>query len=332
MNEIKVFGGPGIRAGFTQRPLRSQNKRAELAKEARDNGGIVLWPYLVHGTRIAVCKAGPDMTVPRASDFISLDSPEAGWNTVSPDSAEAGQNTASLDGQEAGRSSAFDGILRYSLSFTGSALSTDEASNRAWTDKKGGDAPGFEWRSEHLLGIGGTDGCVTNVPGVILTSTHGDCLPLMIFDPERRAIGLAHAGWRGTLDGIAVVLAETMIREYGSDPSDMHCWIGPGIDFECFEVGENVAMAFLDRFAFAEEMVASKPVSDPADGVPDPYPGPKYLVDLKSVNEELFKLCGIPEENIEIDPACTCCDAEHYYSHRRAKEKDRMLAYIYLER
>ena len=104
------------------------------------------------------------------------------------------------------------------------------------------------------------------------------------------------------------------------------------IDFECFEVGENVAMAFLDRFAFAEEMVASKPASDPADGTPDPYPGPKYLVDLKSVNEELFKLCGIPEENIEIDPACTCCDAEHYYSHRRAKEKDRMLAYIYLER
>jgi copper oxidase (laccase) domain-containing protein len=99
-----------------------------------------------------------------------------------------------------------------------------------------------------------------------------------------------------------------------------------------------VAEAFTDRYYWAQEMTAVKPLRFEAPAASDagsgqePEPVQKYLVDLKAINDELLKICGIPEENITISGDCTVCDAENYYSHRRAKEKDRMLAYICLER
>jgi YfiH family protein len=331
MKEIKIFEGQGVHAGFTQRPEKSNHIRAMLANEAQGRGDLVLWPYLVHGTRIAVLRDLPEgeapLKVPKAPDFLSL-------KELLPQTSGNGENAAETQTCPA----PFDGKLRFALSYYGSALATDVAVNSAWAKGEQADAPALEWRSEALLGIEATDGCVTDVPGVVLTSTHGDCLPIYICDPVRRAIGLAHAGWRGTYDGIAAVLAETMMREFGSDPEDMLVYIGPGIDFCCFEVNGDVAEAFTDRYYWAQEMTAVKPLrfeapeaSDAASGQ-EPEPVQKYLVDLKAINDELLKICGIPEENITISGDCTVCDAENYYSHRRAKEKDRMLAYICLER
>ena len=80
------------------------------------------------------------------------------------------------------------------------------------------------------------DGMVTDLPDVALTSTHGDCIPLYAYDPDRKVIGLAHAGWRGTVDGIAAALALTMIKTYGCDPADIRTVVGPGIGRCCFEV------------------------------------------------------------------------------------------------
>ena len=300
MKELKIFEGSGIRAGFTLKPERSTEKRYELAEKAREDGGVVLWPYLVHGTRIAICRAldGAPAAVPKAPDYVSLD------------------DVPGLQ-RDADSAAVSDGLLHHSLSFEGTPLSTEEASNGAWT---GGmcPEPALEWRAQNLLGIEASDGCITDQPGVVLTSTHGDCIPIYICDPEKRVVGLAHAGWRGTLDGIALVLAGSMMRHFGCDPSDLKAFIGPGIDLCCFEVGREVAEAFLDRYWWTEEMVALKP-----DG--------KYLVDLKAVSAELLKIIGIPEDNIEISPDCTYCDSENYYSWRRAKETDRMLAYICLE-
>ncbi|MBR0131140.1 MAG: polyphenol oxidase family protein [Firmicutes bacterium] len=326
MKEIKIFEWLGVRAGFTQRPEKSTDIRSMLANEARDRNKVVLWPYLVHGTRIAVCRASapdaPPLKVDRAPDFISLkDIKAVGKPSDAP----------------------FDEKLRLSLSFGGSAFATNVAENSTWTDARPDTEPSLEWRSEALLGIGATDGCVTDVPGVVLTSTHGDCLPIYIYDPVKKAVGLAHAGWRGTYDGIAAVLADTMVREFGSDPMDMLAYIGPGIDFCCFEVNEDVAEAFTDRYYWAQEMTAIKPLRyekqphaagplNAGDAEETEYqPVQKYLVDLKAVNDELLKISGIPEENINICRDCTVCDAESYYSHRRAKEKDRMLAYICLD-
>ena len=79
------------------------------------------------------------------------------------------------------------------------------------------------------LEIPDTDGCITDVPGVVLTSTHGDCLAIYTYDRSTGAVGLSHAGWKGTLIGIAKEMISSMIREYDSKPEDIYCYISPGI-------------------------------------------------------------------------------------------------------
>ena len=160
------------------------------------------------------------------------------------------------------------------------------------------------------------DGAVTDKPGIYLTTTHGDCLPLWACDPKAGVIGLAHAGWRGTLKGIASELIQAMVREYGCRPEAIHACIGPGIGACCFEVGPDVAELFLDRFYWAEEYVYN-------------LPGKRPYVDLKGINGELFAMEGV--ENIEISSHCSCCEPELFWSYRRQGDRTRMLAYIALK-
>ena len=89
-------------------------------------------------------------------------------------------------------------------------------------------APGFRAdMDEDFLDVYDADGAVTDLPGVYLTTTHGDCVPIWVCDPVKGAVGLAHAGWRGTLAGIAGSLVRTMAKAYGSDPADLRAVIGP---------------------------------------------------------------------------------------------------------
>ncbi len=160
------------------------------------------------------------------------------------------------------------------------------------------------------------DGAVTDVPGIALTVTCGDCLPIYAWDPARRAAGLVHAGWRGTLAGIAAELVYTMQREYGSRPEDLQVRIGPGIDACCFEVKEDCYGQFLDKYPWAEGYMYARP-----DG--------SFTLDLKGINLEILSLCGV--EDAQASPLCTCCEEELFYSWRGRKEKDRMLACIYIK-
>ena len=159
------------------------------------------------------------------------------------------------------------------------------------------------------------DGMVTDLPDVALTSTHGDCIPLYAFDPVKKVIGLAHAGWRGTVNGIAAVLALTMIKTYGCDPSDIRTVVGPGIGRCCFEVSEDVAREFIEKMPWCEDYID--------EGAREG----KYMIDLKGINAELFKMFGIT--NTEISPVCTYED-ENCWSYRRNGTDKRMLAYIKL--
>ena len=157
------------------------------------------------------------------------------------------------------------------------------------------------------------DGMVTDIPNVTLTSTHGDCIPLYAYDPVKKVIGLAHAGWRGTVDGIAAVLALTMINTYGCVPSDIRTVVGPGIGRCCFEVSEDVAREFITKMPWCEDFIDIGAA-----------PG-KYMVDLKDINAELFRMFGII--SIDVSPVCTFED-ENCYSYRRNGTDKRMLAYI----
>ncbi len=160
------------------------------------------------------------------------------------------------------------------------------------------------------------DGSVTDVPGIALTVTCGDCLPIFAWDKKKGAIGLVHAGWRGTLAGIAAELVYKMQKLYGTDPADLTVRIGPGIDACCFEVKEDCYGLFLDKYPWAEDFMYRRP-----DG--------SFTLDLKGINLEILSLCGV--EDAEASKECTCCGKERYYSWRRSGERDRMLAYIYLK-
>lgn len=162
---------------------------------------------------------------------------------------------------------------------------------------------------------GDFDGAVTDLHGVYLTASHGDCLPLYACDPQKGAVGLAHAGWRGTLAGIAANLIRAMVREYGCRPRDIRTFVGPGIGACCFEVGPDVAEAFSDKYPWAEEHIYR-------------LPGARPHIDLKGINAELFALEGA--EDIEVSPLCTCCESERFWSWRRCADSKRMLAYIAL--
>ena len=176
-----------------------------------------------------------------------------------------------------------------------------------------GAAPFRADTDEEFLDVYDADGAVTDLPGVYLTTTHGDCLPIWACDPVRGVIGIAHAGWRGTLEGIAANLIRTMASAYGCDPADICCEIGPGIGACCFEVGPDVADLFLERFPWAEDFVYG-------------HPGRRPFLDLKGINAELLRMEGA--ERIGISSHCTCCEPDLFWSHRRSGDKTRMLAFI----
>lgn len=161
----------------------------------------------------------------------------------------------------------------------------------------------IEKRGKEPMQLPDTDGMITNVPGVLLTTVHADCLPVCFFDPEKKAIGLVHAGWRGTAAGIASKAVTLMERTYGSRPSDLLVYIGPGISRCCFETGPEVAEEFREKWSFAPEFFEKK--------------GEKYYIDLKGINKRQLTDLGVKASEITVSPHCTCCESELFCSYRR---------------
>jgi len=172
-------------------------------------------------------------------------------------------------------------------------------------------------RDDPYIEIEELDGLVTDIPGVRLTSTHGDCIPLYAYDPIKKVIGLAHAGWKGTSLGIAFELINTMIDKYGSSASDINVFIGPGIDRCHFEFGIKEAEEYFFKSEWTREYSYPHENKD------------KLYLDLKGINQKYFELAGVSK--IEVSGDCTYCMEDKYYSYRRSKDTDRMLAYIELK-
>lgn len=154
------------------------------------------------------------------------------------------------------------------------------------------------------------DGLITNVPGITLVTFYADCVPLYFVDPVRRAIGLSHSGWRGTVNRMGRVTVEAMGKAFGSDPKDIVACIGPSICRDCYEVGPEVAAAFENAFEPAKhsEILEEKP-----DG--------KFLLDLWRANAIVMEEAGILPERIHMTDICTHCNPELLYSHRRTGER-----------
>lgn len=149
------------------------------------------------------------------------------------------------------------------------------------------------------------DALVTNTPGIPLVIFSADCIPTLYYDPVSRCIGAAHAGWRGTAQGIAEKTIRTMVRFFGAKPENIRAAIGPGISRCCFETGEDVPVAMRDALG-AE-----------ADAYMAPAESGKWHVDLKEINAHFMRRAGVLPEHIAISGECTACDASLYWSHRR---------------
>ena len=155
-----------------------------------------------------------------------------------------------------------------------------------------------------------TDGMVTNVPGICLVTFYADCVPLFLVDPVKKAIGLSHSGWRGTVGKMGKVTVQALMREYGSRPEDIVAAIGPSICQDCYEVSEDVIDRFRDSF---NEAVWPKLFYRKETG--------KYQLDLWRANEEVFLETGIRRENLAVTNLCTHCNQEVLFSHRATGEK-----------
>lgn len=165
------------------------------------------------------------------------------------------------------------------------------------------------------------DGLVTDVPGLCLVTFYADCVPLFFVDPVKRAVGLSHSGWRGTVGKIGKRTVEKMTREYGCNPKDILAAVGPSICRDCYEVSEDVIEKFRESFPAKswEELYYSK-----SQG--------KYQLDLWKANEIVLREAGITQEHMAVTNVCTHCNSEILYSHRKTGDKrGNMAAFLALK-
>ena len=168
-----------------------------------------------------------------------------------------------------------------------------------------------------VVHMGDCDGFVTDLSGVVLTTKHADCVPLYAYDHTKGVIGLAHAGWRGTVNGMAASLIKAMALHYGSDPEDIKTAVGPAIGSCHFEVSEDAAVEFRSKMPWSESFIDK--------GIK----AGKYMIDLKGINAQLFRMQGV--KDIFVSPVCTYCNADDCWSYRRNGTAERHLAYIFLK-
>jgi YfiH family protein len=193
---------------------------------------------------------------------------------------------------------------------------------------------------EQLFG----DGLITSTPGLLLAIQTADCLPIILVDTKRKAVGVFHAGWRGTAKRIAEKGVGEMFRCFASGPPDIRAAIGPGIQGCCYEVGEEVRIKFESQFSYAAGLFREVKESDP---VREKYPllfltarapghselPKKIFLDLVEANRQQLIAAGVPKKNIESSALCTNCHPELLFSYRAEKGRTgRMMAVVGIRR
>lgn len=160
-----------------------------------------------------------------------------------------------------------------------------------------------------------TDGLLTNVPGVLLTSFYADCVPLYFYDPVQGVAGLAHAGWKGTVAGIAAAMVTRMESVFGSRPQDILGAIGPSIGDCCYEVDDYV-MDKVRQLELDLHSVASVGKVRDLYNHSEKNPG-KSMLNLKEMNRRIMIKAGILPTHIECTHWCTSCNDDLFFSYRK---------------
>ena len=158
--------------------------------------------------------------------------------------------------------------------------------------------PGRRWLAQ-------ADALMTDRADIVLSMRFADCTPILFHDPVKGVIAMAHAGWRGTVQGMAAKTVQAMIRSYGSRPEDIQAAIGPSIGPNRYQVGEEVVDAVREHFGTTLGLVQR----DPADGT--------AYFDLWAANKLDLERAGV--EQVEIAGICTAENTEEFFSHRAEK-------------
>jgi YfiH family protein len=151
------------------------------------------------------------------------------------------------------------------------------------------------------------DAIVSRTPGALIGVRTADCVPILLVDPEKRAVAAVHAGWRGTVRNISARAVDRLRGNYQTNPTDLLAVIGPAIGECCYEVGTEVAEQF-------------------ADLLPDRRQ-PRHI-DLAEANRRQLAAAGLRNEAIEVGGLCTKCGAEFHSWRRDAEASGRMVAAI----
>lgn len=147
----------------------------------------------------------------------------------------------------------------------------------------------------------GYDGLVTQTVGLSLAITVADCCPILVYDPTRKVIGAAHAGWKGSHLGLASKLVASMTHAFGCAPENIHAWIGICITRPNYEVDADVADLFLPQHKTWNSKRG------------------KYLLDIRTVNTDVLIQAGLRSDRIHQTSFGSYSHPEHFFSHRHSK-------------
>jgi YfiH family protein len=153
------------------------------------------------------------------------------------------------------------------------------------------------------------DALMTDRADVPLSMRFADCTPILFHDPIKGVIAIAHAGWRGTVQGIAATVVRALAAAYGSKPADVRAGIGPAIGPRKYQVGGEVVAAAQEYFGTTAGLIRRDPVDSTA-----------YL-DLWAANRLDLEQAGVPTEQIEVAGICTAEHVDEFFSHRQEKGK-----------
>jgi YfiH family protein len=182
------------------------------------------------------------------------------------------------------------------------------------------------------------DGLITDIPGLLLGIQTADCLPVILVDVKHKAVGVFHAGWRGTIKRIVEKGAGEMQRWFGTMPRNIRAAIGPGVHKCCYQVGPEIREQFASQFEYAAELFAE---TEDYDEVREKYPmlfltarapghselPKKIFLDLVEANRRQLIAIGVSPKHISVSPLCTSCHTDMLFSYRAEKGKTgRMMA------
>jgi YfiH family protein len=150
-----------------------------------------------------------------------------------------------------------------------------------------------------------TDGLVTNKPGICLLVLVADCVPLIFYHPQKQVVGVAHAGWKGTVARIAQKTVQKLQQKFACEPEQLLVGIGPAIGPCCYQVQDDVVQIVQKTQPQSEKLLIRR--------------GHNWYLDIIKANEAQLLDSGVRKENIQTANLCTRCHSKTFYSARASK-------------